>query len=58
MLAESALCLTYDTDKLSKYYGIVTPAVAMGTTLRQILEGKDFQFFITNEETILGKKPN
>jgi short subunit dehydrogenase-like uncharacterized protein len=33
MLAESALCLALDRDKLPARYGVVTPAVAMGDAL-------------------------
>jgi short subunit dehydrogenase-like uncharacterized protein len=33
MLAESALCLAFDSERLPRIYGVVPPAAAMGSTL-------------------------
>ena len=42
MLAETALCLALDAERLPKQYGIVTPAVALGVTLADRLKKAGF----------------
>lgn len=44
MLAESALCLALDQDKLPPNYGVVTPAAAMGETLIDRLQAAGITF--------------
>lgn len=44
MLAESALCLALDTQKIPAQFGVVTPAVAMGEPLIERLQNAGIQF--------------
>ena len=44
MLAESALCLALDRDVLPTRAGVLTPAAAMGSTLRARLDRTDVRF--------------
>ena len=44
MLSESALCLALDSDKLPKFAGVVTPAVAMGEVLIERLQKAGIKF--------------
>ena len=42
MLAETALCLALNADMLPKQYGVITPAVAMGTIIAGRLKKAGF----------------
>ena len=44
MVAESALCLAFDRDKLPPHLGVVTPAVAMGNALIDRLQAAGIRF--------------
>ena len=44
MLTESALCLVQEKNQLPKQFGVVTPSVAFGSTLRNRLHAKGIQF--------------
>lgn len=44
MLAESALCLALDADKLPPNFGVVTPAAAMGERLIERLQTAGIEF--------------
>src|SRR5690606_24478450 len=44
MLAESALCLVFDRERLPPHYGSVPPAAAMGDALLQRLERAGIRF--------------
>lgn len=44
MLAESALCLAFDRDKLPPHLGVTTPAGAMGQALIDRLQNAGIQF--------------
>jgi short subunit dehydrogenase-like uncharacterized protein len=46
MIAESALCLARDQDRLPANYGILTPSTAMGSTLRQRLVARGIEFTV------------
>ncbi|OUS06030.1 saccharopine dehydrogenase [Gammaproteobacteria bacterium 42_54_T18] len=46
MLAESALCLAFDTDKTPAIYGVVTPGAAMGEALIERLQEAGMTFRI------------
>ena len=47
MVAEAAICLALDEEKLPKTYGILTPGSAMGSVLRKRLEATNMQFYIS-----------
>ena len=49
MVAESALCLAFDGDKLSSPGGILTPAVAMGEVLIERLQKAGIRFEVTEK---------
>ena len=42
MLAETALCLALNADMLPKQYGVITPAIAMGTIIADRLKKGEF----------------
>ena len=44
MVAESALCLALDADRLPERFGVVTPAVAMGDRLLERLRAAGMRF--------------
>jgi short subunit dehydrogenase-like uncharacterized protein len=44
MVAEAALCLSVDADKLPPRYGVLTPAVAMGDLLTERLQRAGIRF--------------
>ncbi len=44
MLAESAICLAQDQASLPQYFGVLTPATAMGSALLNRLQQVDFTF--------------
>ncbi len=44
MVAESALCLAFDKDKLPPHVGVLTPAVAMGDALITRLQAAGIRF--------------
>jgi short subunit dehydrogenase-like uncharacterized protein len=44
MLAESALCLAFDRDRLPAHYGVVPPAAAMGDALLERLINAGIRF--------------
>lgn len=46
MIAESAVCLAKDQDRLPATYGILTPSTAMGPTLRHRLVARGIEFNI------------
>ena len=46
MVAESALCLALDRDILPRRYGILTPASAMGSVLRDRLTKAGIAFYV------------
>ncbi len=50
MIAETAICLALDEDKLPKIYGFLTPSVAMGSVLRKRLQQKGIKFYISGEK--------
>ena len=50
MVAESALCLALDAEKLPEHYGVVTPAVAMGDRLMERLQAAGLRFEILSRE--------
>lgn len=49
MVAESALCLAFDADKLSSSGGVLTPAVAMGEVLIDRLQKAGIRFEVTEK---------
>lgn len=49
MLTESALCIALEEEKLPKNFGVITPSVAFGNTLRERLGKKDFHFYVDKE---------
>ncbi len=51
MLAESALSMTLDGQRLPAVYGVLTPAVAMGDVLLQRLQAAGMVFEVLTEET-------
>ena len=44
MLAESALCLACDQERLPEHYGVITTAVAMGEALIDRLQNAGIKF--------------
>jgi short subunit dehydrogenase-like uncharacterized protein len=44
MLAESALCLALDRDRLPETFGVITPATAMGELLIDRLRAAGIRF--------------
>lgn len=48
MLAESALCLALDKDELPNEYGVITPAVAMGTKIADRLKKAGFNISVSD----------
>lgn len=52
MLAESALCLAFDADRLPRRFGVLTPAAAMGDALLERLRaaGLVFEVLETGED--------
>lgn len=48
MLAESALCLALDQHVLPKQYGVITPAVAMGTKIADRLKKAGFDISVSD----------
>ena len=44
MVAESALCLVLDRDRLPPHVGVVTPAMAMGNALIERLRAQGITF--------------
>ena len=44
MLAESALCLAFDTEKLPDTAGVITPGAAMGEALIERLVANGIEF--------------
>jgi short subunit dehydrogenase-like uncharacterized protein len=49
MVAESALCLALDRDRLPGPVGVITPAAAMGATLRNRLVAAGMRFEVLDE---------
>ena len=49
MVAESALCLAFDEDRLSSPGGVLTPAVAMGEVLIERLQKAGIRFEVTEK---------
>jgi short subunit dehydrogenase-like uncharacterized protein len=49
MVAESALCLAFDGDRLSSPGGVLTPAVAMGGVLIERLKKAGIRFEVTEK---------
>lgn len=49
MVAESALCLAFDEDRLSSPGGVLTPAVAMGEVLIERLQRAGIRFEVTEK---------
>ncbi len=50
MVAESALCLALDRDRLPEQFGVVTTAVAMGDRLLERLRGAGLRFEILSRD--------
>ena len=48
MLAESALCLALDSNHLPKQYGVITPSVAMGTSIVDRLKKAGFDISVSD----------
>lgn len=48
MLAESALCLAFDRDRLPKHAGVITPVAAMGNPLIERLQAAGISFRVTS----------
>lgn len=48
MIAESAVCLAQDQASLPATYGVLTPATAMGSVLRERLVNRGINFRIDN----------
>lgn len=48
-VAESAICLALDVDRLPKTYGVITSRIAMGSMLRKRLEDKNVEFYILDK---------
>lgn len=46
MIAETAVCLAQDGEKLPQCYGIVTPSTALGPILRRRLHARGIEFNI------------
>ncbi|MCA9535128.1 MAG: saccharopine dehydrogenase NADP-binding domain-containing protein [Myxococcales bacterium] len=49
MIAESALCLVLDRDKLPPHTGVITPAMAMGNALIERLRAQGITFDVVEE---------
>ena len=49
MIAESALCLAFNTENLPESSGILTPAVAMGNSLIERLQNAGMEFKFTDK---------
>mmetsp|Transcript_9726 Transcript_9726/g.16065 ORF Transcript_9726/g.16065 Transcript_9726/m.16065 type:complete len:445 (-) Transcript_9726:771-2105(-) len=50
MIAESAVCLALDGEKLPDTFGILTPSVAMGTILRNRLFEKGLKIYLGEKQ--------
>jgi short subunit dehydrogenase-like uncharacterized protein len=48
MLAESALCLALDSNHLPRQYGVITPSVAMGTSIVDRLKKAGFDISVSD----------
>jgi len=48
MVAEAAVCLALDADKLPKNYGILTPSSSMGSVFRERLKTLGLEFYTSN----------
>src|SRR5262249_15231800 len=51
MLAESAMCLAKDGERLAPRFGVLTPATAMGMRLVERLRKADLTFEVLDGET-------
>jgi short subunit dehydrogenase-like uncharacterized protein len=49
MIGEAAVCLALDEELLPQYFGILTPATAMGKTLINRLKKAGMKFEYSNE---------
>jgi len=50
LVAESAVCLAQGGQNLPQTFGVLTPSVAMGATLRERLQEKGINFIVENSE--------
>lgn len=50
MIAESALCLAFDTERLPQVFGFITPAAAMGRPLIERLKRAEMSFQVLERD--------